>query len=165
MTGPARFAGPDEDGELARLIAMAFADTAVRFGLDRDNCPSHPSFSTAETVARARGRGTRFLCAEEDGWMAGCVGLRPPDAEGTAELRMLAVRPQSRRRGLGQGLVLAAGELARAQGALRLAASIIAGHDELERWYVAHGFHPARTEHYDHLPFPVRVLERPLAAR
>jgi diamine N-acetyltransferase len=153
-----RPAREDDDERIAALVRRSCADVAARFALDRANCPSHPSFVTAEGIGRSRVRGTLFVIASEDGRDVGCAGLRFLDGGGHG-LEKLAVLPDHRHRGVGGVLVAAIARMAAARGARRLEASIIADHVELESWYRRLGFRPSRLERFPQLPFAVRVLE------
>jgi ribosomal protein S18 acetylase RimI-like enzyme len=76
---------------------------------------------------------------------------------GEAELRMLAVDPAARRRGVGAALVRAVLDRARAGGARRVLLSTMPAMEEAQRLYRRFGF--ARAPDLDHRPAPgVRLL-------
>lgn len=152
-----RRAALEDAGRLADLIARSFADVAGRFGLTRDNCPSHPSLATRDKVERGMALGTTFLLAFRGGDPCGCVGLRQP-VEGVCTLEKLAVVPDWRRQGLGRRLVGEAFVLARQAGAGQVEIGIIAEQLDLRAWYESLGFRAVGTARFEHLPFEVLYL-------
>ena len=76
---------PDAEG-LARLIADAYRDVALRFNLTLENCLKHPSNCTVEWILRDMDRGVVYFVAEKDGHPVGCAALEcPRDGEGYLE--------------------------------------------------------------------------------
>ncbi|MDR3519249.1 MAG: GNAT family N-acetyltransferase [Azospirillaceae bacterium] len=158
-----RPASDDDVEQMAALIAIAFADVARQFGLDRENCPSHPAFITAETIRHRRERGGRFIMAVSPEKTLGCIGVRPPK-DATCLLEKLAVDPAWRHRGLGRALVAEAMTLARAAGARHVRLGIIDGHHALQSWYQALGFSVTGTARFDSLPFRVLYMQQEIAS-
>jgi ribosomal protein S18 acetylase RimI-like enzyme len=148
----------EADGELlAGLISESNRDVAVRFRLDADNCPKHPSFCTAAWVAADLQRGARYYIIEQDGEAVGCAAYEDAGA-GTAYLNRLSVLPAWRRRGAGERLVRHVIEVARSCGGDTVSIGIIAAHAELKRWYIRMGFKEGETKTFPHLPFAVTYL-------
>lgn len=148
----------EADGELlAGLISESNRDVAVRFRLDADNCPKHPSFCTAAWVTADLQRGARYFIIEQGGEAVGCVAYEDA-GEGTAYLNRLSVLPAWRRRGVGERLVRHVIELARSSGVDTVSIGIIAAHAELKRWYIRLGFKEGETRTFPHLPFAVAYL-------
>jgi len=146
------------DGELlARLISASNRDVAIRFRLDAESCPKHPSFCTAAWVAADIQRGARYFIIERDGEAVGCVAYED-GGEGTAYLNRLSVLPAWRRRGAGERLVRHVIELARSSGIGTVSIGIIAAHAELKNWYLGMGFTEGETKTFPHLPFAVSYL-------
>lgn len=149
----------DDADRLAELIAVSFTDVAHRFGFNRDNCPTHPSFITGERVERGMTLGPVFLMALDQFRLCGCVGIRRP-ADGISILEKLAVHPNSRHHGLGLRLVGAAVDWAYRMGALQIEIGIIAKQSDLREWYESLDFRPIRTARFAHLPFDVLYLRK-----
>jgi len=146
------------DGELlARLISASNRDVAIRFRLDAESCPKHPSFCTAAWVAADIQRGARYFIIERDGEAVGCVAYED-GGEGTAYLNRLSVLPAWWRRGTGERLVRHVIELARSSGIGTVSIGIIAAHAELKNWYLGMGFTEGETKTFPHLPFAVSYL-------
>ena len=150
-----------ESGLIADLIALSFRDVAERFGLDGENCPSHPSRITRDRVEGGFALGTQMLLALDGTCLCGCVGLRRPVA-GVSTLEKLAVAPAFRRRGLGRLLVNEAFSLARERGAAHVEIGIIAKQHDLRVWYEVQGFRAVRSAHFEKLPFEVLYLQKTL---
>ena len=156
-----RRASIQDSSLLADLIAASFHDVAKRFGLGRDNCPSHPSLITSDRVERGFRLGTEFLLAFKRACPCGCVGLRRP-AEGVSTMEKLAVAPAFRRRGLGRVLVREAFFVAQRAGATHVEIGIIARQQELRAWYESMGFRAVRNAQFERLPFEVLFLQKAL---
>lgn len=142
---------------LAGLIAESNRDVAVRFGLNADNCPKHPSFCTEAWVLADLGRGARYFAIEHQGAAIGCAAFEEA-GDGLAYLNRLSVLPASRRQGAGERLVGHAIGLARSSGIAAVSIGIIAAHTGLKRWYVKLGFKEGDTRTFPHLPFAVCYL-------
>lgn len=142
---------------LAAVIRASFRDVAERFGLTRENCPTHPSFCTDAWVEKAMEEGVRYFALEIGGGVCGCVALERAGDE-VCYLERLAVLPAYRRRGYGALLVARAVDEARARGALRLEIGIISDQRELRDWYAKRGFVATGARNFEHLPFEVAFM-------
>lgn len=158
-----RDAGREEASVLAELIRTAFLPVARRFGITRENCPTHPSGCTRERVSESMERGHTYLVLGEAETLRGCVCLEYPEGDPPlCYLERLAVEPGFTGRGHGRALVEAALARARADGVRRVGVAIVATHTELRAWYGRLGFAEDETRRFDHLPFPVTFLSREL---
>lgn len=143
---------------LARLIRDSFADVAHRFGLDRQNCPKHPSNCSDEWIARDMGRGVAYYILEERGLTKGCVAIEQADAT-QCYLERLAVLPQFRKAGLGRALVQHVFDQARVLGVGQVGIGLMDQDTALKRWYGALGFVETHTKTFAHLPFRVAFMK------
>ncbi|MDD5630203.1 MAG: GNAT family N-acetyltransferase [Elusimicrobia bacterium] len=97
-----------------------------------------------------QGEGSRVeLACGEGGELLGCVHLKKEPAE-TCYLGMLTVDPARQARGIGKRLLAHAEACARLWGCARLRLTVIAGREELLRFYERRGY--ARTGAWE--PFP-----------
>jgi N-acetylglutamate synthase-like GNAT family acetyltransferase len=146
---------------LTEVIRAAFRGVAVRFALTAETCPTHPSNRTTAWIEKELDKGVRYYIGEEGGKACGCVALERANPE-ACYLERLAVRPECREQGCGKALVDHVLAEARALGARRVEIGIIADQKELGAWYERLGFLPMRTARFDHLPFRVLFMSRPL---
>lgn len=96
-------------------------------------------------------RGALFLAIDE-GRAVGCVGLRPHDWPAIAELKRLYVRADSRSRGLGKSLSLAALAFAREAGYERVRLDTLPTMVEARSLYEALGFTEISAYRFNPVP-------------
>lgn len=142
---------------LAEIIRDAFSDVAVRFGLNADNCPKHPSNCTDEWVSRDMQRDVTYFVLEHEGMPAGCVAVERA-SEDMYYLERLAVLPDFRKKGSGRALVERVFETVRAKGGQKISIGIISDDMDLKNWYCRLGFVEGETKSFPHLPFQVTFL-------
>jgi ribosomal protein S18 acetylase RimI-like enzyme len=146
---------------LAQVVSRSFRDVAVRFGLTRENCPTHPSLCTADWIRSDFQKGKQYCLLSNAAAPCGCVAIEQPRPE-VCYLERLAVLPEFRRQGHGRVLVEHVLAEAARRRATRVELAIIAEHQELRAWYERRGFVFLRTARYPHLPFTVAFLGREL---
>lgn len=144
---------------LAMLVSEANKDVAVRFGLNAQNCPKHPSFCTDAWIEGDLARGERYFILEDSGSAVGCVAYERP-GPGRAYLNRLSVLPEHRNRGAGARLVRHVVEMAAADSVQNISIGVIGEHTELMRWYEALGFTVGEVKRFPHLPFSVQYMAR-----
>jgi N-acetylglutamate synthase-like GNAT family acetyltransferase len=132
-----RFASSAEWPALMSLINRAFA--VERFFKDCDRLNER---QIREYVERGR-----FVVAEQDGQLAGCVFVEVKNDR--AYFGLLSVDPSVQKTGLGARLVAAAEEYARELGALHMDITIVNVREELPGYYEKLGYRACGTE-----PFP-----------
>jgi N-acetylglutamate synthase-like GNAT family acetyltransferase len=148
----------DEDAELlSRLIRQSYHGVALRFGLNADNCPKHPSNCTTAWIQRDYARDVRYFILEHGGTAVGCSAMEMAQ-EGSCYLERLSVLPPQRQKGYGLALVAHVITKAKMRGANRVGIGIIADQTELKQWYQKIGFVEGETKAFDHLPFGVTFL-------
>lgn len=157
LTMPIREANSSDIATLAMLISTSYQDVARQFGLNRENCPTHPSFCTEAWVQADLARGQRYFLVEENGQALGCAAYERR-GDGRASLNRLAVLPEHRASGLGSRLVKFIIDLAASEAVTTLWISVIGEHAALQRWYRERGFRSDEVRHFAHLPFSVQYM-------
>ena len=142
---------------ITRLVKESNKDVAIKFGLNVDNCPKHPSFCTNSWVEADFARGERYFIIEEDLTPIGCVAYENPRA-GLAYLNRLSVLPSHRNRGIGARLVQHIIQVAQSASIQTISIGVIGEHDDLQRWYRKLGFKDEQVKHFPHLPFSVKYM-------
>jgi len=146
---------------IAMLVSESNKDVAVKFGLNAENCPRHPSFCTESWIAADLARGETYFIIEENDLPIGCVAYENP-SPGLAYLNRLSVLPSHRRRGVGARLVQHIVQHARSASIQAISIGVIGEHTELQRWYRRLGFKDGETKRFPHLPFSVKYMTYPL---
>ena len=152
-----REATANDVATIAMLVSQSNQDVALKFGLNADNCPKHPSFCNASWVESDLARGERYFILEENSEPIACVAYEAPSDQ-LAYLNRLSVLPRHRRRGLGARLVEHIIDLARAGSIQTISIGVIGEHSELQRWYKQLGFITGETKRFPHLPFSVTYM-------
>lgn len=161
MTGPTvRLARPDELDDAGRVVAAAYGAVGQMSG----------EYLAEVADARARAdHGEVLVAVDADGAVLGSVTFVLPGSqlaelsrEGEAEFRMLGVDPAAQGRGVGQALLLACLERARAAAARRLVLCSASNMSTAHRMYERVGFQ--REPDLDWEPEPgVRLVAYALA--
>ncbi|MFH1850920.1 MAG: GNAT family N-acetyltransferase [Candidatus Neomarinimicrobiota bacterium] len=149
-----RDATPLDLATIAILVSESNKDVAVKFGLNADNCPKHPSFCTDDWIRADLAHGVRYFILEENTKPVACIAYEIP-SPGLAYLNRLSVLPPYRNRGIGARLVRHIVQLARTDDIHTISIGIIGEHVDLQRWYIKLGFRNGETKRFPHLPFSV----------
>jgi ribosomal protein S18 acetylase RimI-like enzyme len=142
---------------LADLIRRSFKDVALKFSLNRENCPTHPSKCTVDWIRGDFRKGKRYFILFKDNSPCGCIGLEKGNDE-VCYLERLSILPTYRRNGLGKRLMDYFEEVARKGSYKRIEIGVIKNHDELLNWYRRKGFKVKGSKRFDHLPFEVLFM-------
>jgi len=148
---------------LARLVSESNKDVALKFGLNAENCPKHPSFCTVEWLQADFSRGEIYFIAYRNSEPVACVATEYPSVE-VAYLNRLSVLPAHRRCGIGAELVSFVVELAHSRGAKSVSIGVIGEYTALQAWYQKLGFVSGETKRFAHLPFSVKYMAHALTA-
>lgn len=144
-----------EDAELiASIVSEANKDVALRFNLNYENAPKHPSFCTADWVKADFERGALYFIYEVEGVPLGCVSFEGESPD-TGYLNRLSVVPAARSKGIGGKLVHKHLQISKDKGINKISIGIIAEFTELKNWYLRLGFKEGVTKSFEHLPFRV----------
>jgi predicted N-acetyltransferase YhbS len=156
-----RIATPADALLVANIISRANQPVAKRFGLTRENTPTHPSFCTQDWVVADFTRKVHYFIYEADQKVVGCVAYESAKKE-LAFLNRLSVLPEFQHRGIGKKLVAHLFDHARILGKQRVSIGIIAANNRLKNWYETLGFIPFETKILNHLPFDVLLMQCPV---
>lgn len=152
-----READQESSGALADLISRSFQDVALKFSLNKENCPTHPSNCTIDWIRNDFRKGKRYFILFKDKSPCGCIGLEKGKSE-VCYLERLSVLPEYRQNGLGKRLVGHFEEKARKDGYQRIEIGVIKDHDDLVNWYKRIGFKENGSKKFDHFPFEVLFM-------
>ena len=146
---------------LADIIRKSFIDVAERFNLTIENAPSHPSHCTEEWIINAISKGVKYYILENEAIPCGCVALERVNDE-VGYLERLGVLPRYRNRSFGNMLVNHVISEARKLKLKRIEIGIIAEDLILKNWYRKQGFMERNRADYEHLPFTVLFMYKPV---
>jgi ribosomal protein S18 acetylase RimI-like enzyme len=142
------------------VIRDSFRTVAVEFGLNQDNCPTHPSLITLDKLLELKGKAKLFgLFLRER--QAGFVAVEKADDK-VYYLDKLAVLPGYRHKGYGQKLVEFVVTYVQEKGGQKMSLGMINESTVLKNWYKKLGFIEAGTKNFEHLPFTVCFMDESL---
>lgn len=144
------------------VIREAFGTVADEYGFTEESAPTNAAFLTVDRLREVQRRGDHVLALTAGTRIVGSVSLRPASDPAVAYLEHLAVAPACRHRGYGTVLVERSCALAAADGATTVSVGIIDANETLKGWYQRLGFAVTGTRVFQHLPFDVCYLQRPL---
>jgi N-acetylglutamate synthase-like GNAT family acetyltransferase len=148
----------DKDAQLiAEIVSESNKDVAIKFRLDVNNCPKHPSFYNAGRVKADFNRGEQYFILENGVEVYDCVAIECPNDD-ALYLNRLSVLPACRQQGYGRNLVEFVIKQAKSASATVISIGIIGEHAELLKWYKKLGFMPTETRRFPHLPFTVQYM-------
>lgn len=151
----------NELDECAEVIRESFATVADEFNLTEVNCPTHPSFMTAERLKDDLLRGVQIFGLFIDDWLVGTVMLDASSAD-IYFMERLAILPEHRCKGYGRMLIDHICTEVKKRGGQKISIAIIDEHNALKHWYEKYGFCVTHTKCFDHLPFTVCFMEKVL---
>lgn len=143
--------------ELASIIREANESVAVKFNLNLENNPKHPSFCTREWVLQGMEKGEKYFIFQEKDEYKGCAAFQRGDAR-TAYLNRLAVLPSAQKNGIGEKLVKHIIDYSKLNNFKYISIGIISDHAELKKWYEKLGFVEKEVVEFDYLPFKVCMM-------
>jgi len=142
------------------VIRESFETVALEFGLNQDNCPTHPSLITLDKLLELKGKAKLFGLFLKDR-QVGFVAVEKAD-DMVYYLDKLAVLPDCRHKGCGRKLVEFVVTYIKEQGGQKVSLGMINESTVLKNWYKKLGFIEAGTKNFEHLPFTVCFMDRSL---
>jgi ribosomal protein S18 acetylase RimI-like enzyme len=143
------------------VIRESFRTVAVEFGLNEDNCPTHPSLITLDKLLELKGKAKLFGLFLNDR-QAGFVAVEKA-GDSIYYLDKLAVLPGYRHKGYGQKIVEFVVTYVQDQGGQKVSLGMINESTVLKNWYKNLGFIEVGTKNFEHLPFTVCFMDRGLS--
>jgi GNAT superfamily N-acetyltransferase len=144
-----------------KVIADSFATVAKEFKLTKDNCPTHPSLVTLKQVQEMKRKGLRLFGLFDVDAQVGFVAVEKKKGHVFA-VEKLAVLPEQRHKGRGGELLTFVADFVKNAGGKKLTIGIIDEHTILKQWYVTKGFNQTARTKFEHLPFTVCFMEKPV---
>ena len=141
------------------VIRNSFQTAADRFGLTRDNCPSHPSFITMEKIIELKKRGPSFFGYYTGDLQVGFIAVEKASGE-RYYLEKISVLPEHRHNSYGIRLVEFGIDYIVGNNGKMVSIGVIDADTALKGWYNSLGFRETLTKKYSHLPFTVCFMEK-----
>lgn len=144
--------------DYADVIRKSFATVALDFGLTKENCPGHTSFTTDERLETKLKDGYYpfGLCISDK--IIGFASLTDM-SDRTYDMNDVSVLPEYRHYGYGKKLLDFCKTKVKKLGGSKITIGIVEENTVLKDWYAANGFVHTGTKKFDHLPFTVGFME------
>ena len=146
-----------------KVIRNSFRTVAIEFGLNKDNCPTHPSLITLDKLLELKDKSELFGLFLKNK-QVGFVAVEKAD-DSIYYLDKLAVLPEYRHKGYGGKLVEFVVRYVRELGGQKISLGMINESTILKNWYKKLGFRETGTKNFEHLPFTVCFMDRSLSLR
>jgi diamine N-acetyltransferase len=140
------------------VIRGSFKTVALEFGLNEDNCPTHPSLITLDKLLELRKKAELFGLFLDDR-QVGFVAVEKADG-GVYYLDKLSVLPDYRHKGYGKKLVEFVVNYVEKHKGQKVSLGMINESTVLKDWYKQLGFRETGTKNFEHLPFTVCFMEK-----
>jgi GNAT superfamily N-acetyltransferase len=144
-----------------KIIADSFATVAAEFKLTKENCPTHPSFVTLKQLTEMKRKGLKLFGLFAGDVQVGFIALEKKKDK-VFNFEKLAVLPEYRHKGYGGELVGFVFNSVKDAGGKKLTIGIIDEHTILKQWYISKGFQQTARTKFEHLPFTVCFMEKPV---
>jgi len=141
-----------------KVIRDSFKTVALEFGLNKKNCPTHPSLITLDKLLELKNKAALFGLFLDSG-QVGFVAMEKADG-GVYYLDKLSVLPEYRHRGYGAKLMESMVSYVRKRGGQKISLGMIDESTVLKNWYKRLGFMEAGTKNFEHLPFTVCFMDK-----
>ena len=140
------------------VIQESFTDIANEFNLTKENCPSHTSFMTIQTLLYHWDNGFLMYGFYLGNAIIGYVSLEDK-GNSVFELRNLSILPEHRHNGYGKQLLDFCKVKVKELNGKSISISIIEENTVLKKWYIVNSFEHIGTKLFEHLPFTVGYME------
>lgn len=147
--------------ECASVVRNSFKTVADEFHLTKENAPTNPAFLGSDSLEKMRDQGAVLFGAFENGTCIGFVAAQKAN-EGTFYMERLAVLPEFRHKQIGRKLMDTVFDYVTENGGKKVSIGIINENTRLKNWYSQYGFVEKGLKHFDHLPFGVCFMEKPV---
>ena len=154
-----QIASDDELRASAQVIRDSYRTVADDLGITSERWPGYAVFISDEELLSTAEAGITFYAEFDGNTQVGVFGAKLRD-DGKFWLEKVAVLPDCRHRGIGTRLVEFACALARDAGAKIIRLAAIDDNQVLKEWYVRMGFVPVELRHFEHVPYPVCMMEK-----
>jgi len=143
-----------------KVIRDSFKTVALEFGLNEDNCPTHPSLITLDKLLELKEKANLFGLFLNKA-QVGFVAIEKAD-DRVYYLDKLAVLPDYRHKGYGKKLVGFVSSFVKKHDGQKVSLGMIDESTVLKNWYKELGFKETGTKKFEHLPFTVCFMEKSL---
>lgn len=145
-----------------KIIRKSFGTVARELNLTRENVPGHAAFLAWEKLLELQERAV-FFGIFRDGVQVGFVGIEKAEG-GVYYMDKLCVLPEYRHNGYGKELVDFVFDYVGRQGGRKVALGMIDSQTDLKQWYISLGFRETAIKKFEHLPFTVCLMDRPISS-
>jgi ribosomal protein S18 acetylase RimI-like enzyme len=148
--------------DCASCIRDSFLTVANEFGFTTENAPTNPAFITYERLKESFDKGMILYGLFVGDKIEGCIAIERSKEDERFFIERLAVLPQKRHKGYGKILMDFAFDRISEKGGKIASIGIVDENKILKNWYMLYGFKETGIKKFDHLPFTVCFMEKPV---
>ena len=149
--------------EIVYVLNVSHGTVAKKFGFTKENNPTNNAFIDASTLQAQLNKGIDVYAMSKNGKVIGCIAIEKSAKEmDTFYIEKVSVIPEFRSQGYGVKLMDFATAKIKESGGKNISIALIDSHTTLKKWYSSQGFIETGTKDFEHLPFRVCFMNKPI---
>jgi len=153
----------DDLSAMVQVLNVSHGTVAKDFGFTKENNPTNNAFIDASTLKAQLNKGIDLYAMSVNGKVIGCIAIEKSTKEmDTFYIEKVSVIPAFRNQGYGVKLMDFAISRIKEAGGKNVSIALIDSHTTLKKWYSSQGFIETGTKDFEHLPFRVCFMNKPL---
>ena len=149
--------------EIVYVLNVSHGTVAKKFGFTKENNPTNNAFIDASTLQAQLNKGIDVYAMSMNGKVIGCIAIEKSAKEmDTFYIEKVSVIPEFRSQGYGVKLMDFATAKIKESGGKNISIALIDSHTTLKKWYSSQGFIETGTKNFEHLPFRVCFMNKPI---
>ncbi len=152
----------DDLSAVVQVLNESHGTVARDFGFTRESNPTNNAFINESTLKSQLNKGIDLYTLLLDGKI-GCIAIEKSSKEpDTFYIEKVSVVPEVRNQGFGVRLMDFATFKIKESCGKKISIALIDSHTKLKNWYIAQGFTETGIKDFDHLPFRVCFMSKPV---
>ena len=148
---------------IIHVLNVSHGTVTKEFGFTKENNPTNNAFIDVITLKSQLEKGIQLFALSVDSAIIGCIAIEKSSREpGLFYIEKVSVIPEFRNKGYGKKMMVFATEKILEQGGSSISIALIDSNLKLKKWYSSQGFKESGIKDFDHLPFRVCFMSKPI---